>query len=254
MTGIAQIQAAADRCTAQRGADRTAQIIDDAAALGFSDAQLITALDAGTTAAARPWYDAPSVQSLIRAARLTDAERALLDARLHAPRLCITTPAELRAFLQELARARVAARCEKLAPLPASELADVAHLAGELARAQRAADVAEANHAHHTGATILQAPVVKVVVAGDVAYVDSATRQGVTYRVDLEDGVPRSCTCRDGRALVGICKHARAAYECARQGDGTYEGTLSPLPRPQRQTSPAPRLQPRAQRALAVMR
>jgi len=156
-TDLRAIQAAADRCTAERGAARTAQIIDDAAELGFSDAQLVTALDAGTTAAARPWYDAPSVQSLIRAARLTDAERALLDARLHAERLCITTPSELRAFLKDLARARVAARVARLSPLPADQLADVAALAGNLARAERAALVAEQADAIQSGTLIIEA-------------------------------------------------------------------------------------------------
>ncbi len=156
-TDLRTIQAAADRCTAERGAARTAQIIDDAAELGFSDAQLVTALDAGTTAAARPWHDAPSVQSLIRAARLTDAERASLDARLHAEAKAITTPSELRAFLKDLARARVAARVAKLAPLPADQLADVAALAGNLARAERAALVAEQADAIESGTLIIEA-------------------------------------------------------------------------------------------------
>ena len=70
-----------------------------------------------------------------------------------------------------------------------------------------------------------------IVVAGDLAYVHQPDPHLPPYRVELEDGVPLCCNCNDPRANRGACKHADAVYACAKDGDGTYVGTLTPKPR-----------------------
>lgn len=162
-TNHRQFQIAADLCTIAHGMDRTVAIIDAAANLNLDDAALVAALRAGSVPAPASALSSKSAQSLLRAAKLSDMERALVDAKIQAGE--VSTPAELRACLQDLARARVAARTSKLAPLPESELADVAQLAGNLARAERAAQVAEANDAIHTGALIVVAAPVEEIPA-----------------------------------------------------------------------------------------
>lgn len=72
-----------------------------------------------------------------------------------------------------------------------------------------------------------------IVVAGDLAYVHQPDPHLPPYRVELEDGVPVLCSCNDPRATRGACKHADAVYEVAKDGDGTYVGTLTPKPRNQ---------------------
>jgi hypothetical protein len=319
-TNHRQLQIAADLCTIAFGMDRTASIIDAAANLNLDDAALVAALRAGSVPAPASALSSKSAQSLLRAARLTDMERALVDAKIASGE--VNTPAELRAYLQDLARARVAARTAKLAPLPASELADVAALSGNLARAERAALIQERDNAIHIGAEIpapktqaapveeipavepdpavipnndnldadpdptldLPAPDFhvpasrpdleiyrpsypalpgqpaqaksgklaraknvlaeaekkaaskglaerRVVVAGDIAWVESS-KGDATYRVELEDGVPVFCSCRDPRAVFGGCKHGDAAHECYAQGDGTYSGHIARKPNP----------------------
>lgn len=146
------IQVAADRCTAAHGMDRTVAIIDAAANLNLDDAALVAALRAGSVPAPASILSSKGAQSLLRAAKLSDMERALVDAKIASGE--VSTPAELRAYLQDLARARVAARTSKLAPLPESELADVAALSGNLARAERAALIQERDNAIHIGAEI----------------------------------------------------------------------------------------------------
>lgn len=321
-----QLQIAADLCTASHGADRTASIIDAAASMNLDDAALVDALRAGVIPAPACGISSKSAQSLIRAAKLSDMERALVDAKVASGE--IGTPAELRACLQDLARARVAARTAKLAPLPASELADVAALAGNLARAERAASIQERDNAIFIGAEIPapktqtvpveEIPAVepdpavipnnnddnqaddpdrtldlpasapdfhvpasrpdlevyrpsypalpgqpaqaksdklarakdtlkaaekkaahlapaerRVVVAGDLAWVQSSDGCA-TYRVEFEGDVPVFCGCRDPRSAHGGCKHADAAHECRKQGDGTYLGAISRKPAPKR--------------------
>jgi len=70
-----------------------------------------------------------------------------------------------------------------------------------------------------------------IVIAGDLAYVYQPNPHDPPYRVELEDGVPALCNCNDPRASRGACKHADAVYEVAKDGDGTYVGTLTPKPR-----------------------
>ena len=70
-----------------------------------------------------------------------------------------------------------------------------------------------------------------IVIAGEMAYVHHTDPTLPPYRVELEDGVPVLCNCNDPRASRGACKHADAVYACAKEGDGTYVGTLGPKPR-----------------------
>lgn len=113
------------------------------------------------------WYESSSVVSLVRAARLSEAELVRVEGAINDGR--VNNAGGLRAFLQTLSRERVAARTARLSPLPASELADVARLAGELARAERAAQVAERDDAIRSGALIVTAKPVEEIPAEEPA-------------------------------------------------------------------------------------